>query len=713
MNNRGILAKLFLPIVIIAVVAIIGIYFFISAQTKENVIKQSIVSAKNTVDQYKTLRAYYAGNVVPVVKNNSKVKINFDHKSKKDTIPLPATMIHDMGELVSAKKDGIKLKLYSDYPFPNRASRTLDNFSETAMKRFRDGNVEPYISVEKFEGKDVVRVAVADYMVAEGCVKCHNTRADSPKVDWKMGDVRGSLEVITPIDSLLEDVEILNYVIIGSILLLGALLLIIVYIVFGNVVLKPLNNFQNGMLDFFKYLNKEANDVKPIKINANDEIGQMSELINTNIQKTKELDSVEDNFIIEVKKMLEEVEKGNMHNRFDTPIHSQTLEELRQKLNEMLEALETNICRDTNELLKVFEEFTKLNFTKKVENDNGKVSQALNNLGKLITQMLVENKKNGLTLDNSAQHLLQNVDNLNTSSNSAAASLEETAAALEEVTQNIRGNSEHVAHMSKYANKLNTSATTGQQLAVKTTSAMEEINEKVTAINESINVIDQIAFQTNILSLNAAVEAATAGEAGKGFAVVAQEVRNLAARSAEAAKEIKDLVEDANIKANEGKEIADGMIDGYNGLNENITSTIELITRVSESSKEQLVGIEQINDAVNMLDSQTQQNASVATNTKGIAEHTSEIAQKIVTNANNKEFDGKDSVQAEKMEIKEEIKAPVQKIERKIVKKTKTVTKPSSPRVPIKPEKEIVQPTSRPTQTITAQNDSDDEWESF
>ncbi len=347
--------------------------------------------------------------------------------------------------------------------------------------------------------------------------------------------------------------------------------------------------------------------------------------------------------------MLEEVQQGKMDKRFEKTIHSDTLEELRQKLNEMLEALESNICKDTNNVIKVLAEFAKLDFTKRIKNDNGKISVAINNLGDLITQMLVENKRNGLTLDNSAQLLLNNVENLNDSSNSAAASLEETAAALEEVTQNIRGNSEHVAHMSEFANKLNNSSSEGEQLAVKTTSAMDAINEKVTAINEAITVIDQIAFQTNILSLNAAVEAATAGEAGKGFAVVAQEVRNLANRSAEAAKEIKELVEDANTKANEGKNIADSMIAGYNGLNKNISNTIDLINQVSSSSKEQLIGIEQINDAVNKLDSQTQQNASVATNTKNIAEHTSTIAQRIVDNANNKEFEGKNNIKAEEL----------------------------------------------------------------
>ncbi|RXJ93678.1 chemotaxis protein, partial [Arcobacter sp. CECT 8989] len=128
-------------------------------------------------------------------------------------------------------------------------------------------------------------------------------------------------------------------------------------------------------------------------------------------------------------------------------------------------------------------------------------------------------------------------------------------------------------------------------------------------MNDAISVIDQIAFQTNILSLNAAVEAATAGEAGKGFAVVAGEVRNLASRSAEAAKEIKSLVENATQKSGDGKQIAGNMIEGYTHLNENIQNTHGLIKNVAESSKEQKTGIEQISIAVNQLDQQTQKNA--------------------------------------------------------------------------------------------------------
>ena len=170
---------------------------------------------------------------------------------------------------------------------------------------------------------------------------------------------------------------------------------------------------------------------------------------------------------------------------------------------------------------------------------------------------------------------------------------------------------------------------------------MEEINSQITSINEAISVIDQIAFQTNILSLNAAVEAATAGEAGKGFAVVAAEVRNLASRSAEAAREIKEIVESATSKANNGKVIANEMINGYTELNKDIMETIGLIKNFENASKEQLLGIEQINNAVSILDQKTQQNAQVTSQTKDIALSTDNIAKLIIKDVDEKQFIGK------------------------------------------------------------------------
>ncbi|NQY93172.1 MAG: methyl-accepting chemotaxis protein, partial [Campylobacteraceae bacterium] len=311
---------------------------------------------------------------------------------------------------------------------------------------------------------------------------------------------------------------------------------------------------------------------------------------------------------------------------------------------EMLEEIKSNVATDINKLNVAFAKFKDHDFTHRIPDAIGKTSIGLNDLAITINEMLYNNKKIGLTLQVSSQSLLDNVDTLNNVSVTTAASLEETAAALEEITATIVNNTDNVMQMSSYAQELSTSANEGKSLAVKTSVAMNEINEQVREINDAISVIDQIAFQTNILSLNAAVEAATAGEAGKGFAVVAQEVRNLASRSAQAASEIKGLVEKATLKANEGKNISNSMIEGYEGLTSNVSKNTEIIKEIVNTTKEQQAGIEQINDAITLLDQQTQNNAIVASKAKEIANETFEVAIKIVEESNEKNFDGKDEL---------------------------------------------------------------------
>jgi methyl-accepting chemotaxis protein len=326
---------------------------------------------------------------------------------------------------------------------------------------------------------------------------------------------------------------------------------------------------------------------------------------------------------------------------YHTNTSNKKLNYIAKTVNELVDSLRLILGSNTQNILEVLEAYSQMNFTKKIEDENAKLVKTLNSVTDLISNILYENKSNGLTLDESSNVLLANVDKLNISSNEAAASLEETAAALEQITSNIRNNTENIAKMASYSNSVTKSASDGEKLANQTTIAMEEINIQVNSINEAISVIDQIAFQTNILSLNAAVEAATAGEAGKGFAVVAAEVRNLANRSAEAAKEIKAIVENATSKANQGKEISGHMIKEFRELNQNITNTINLISDIEMSSKEQLMGIEQINIAVNQLDQQTQQNAQIANQTHTVAVTTDEIAKIVVMKADEKEFIGK------------------------------------------------------------------------
>ncbi|MFX4280637.1 methyl-accepting chemotaxis protein, partial [Aliarcobacter butzleri] len=388
-----------------------------------------------------------------------------------------------------------------------------------------------------------------------------------------------------------------------------------------------------------------------IELDSQDEFGQMAKVINENIKKTESL-ILQDNILIDdVKRVVDEVKAGYLDKRIEKSTQNESLEELKNNFNGMLEITKQNICIDINKVVAVLDSFGKLDFRPKIENDNGKVAVGINNLATIINEMLVENKTNGLTLDKSSNVLLSNVDKLNLSSNEAAASLEETAAALEEVTSNVRNNTQNIAQMAKLSTEVTASASQGEKLANETTVAMDEINNQVNLINEAIGVIDNIAFQTNILSLNAAVEAATAGEAGKGFAVVAGEVRNLASRSAEAAKEIKAIVENATTKANQGKSIATNMIEGYKELNQNISQTISLISDIQNASKEQLLGIEQINDAVTQLDRQTQQNAMIASQTHDVALITDEISKLIVNDADAKEFVGKHDVKAKNVNV--------------------------------------------------------------
>ena len=212
-------------------------------------------------------------------------------------------------------------------------------------------------------------------------------------------------------------------------------------------------------------------------------------------------------------------------------------------------------------------------------------------------------------------------------SSEQASSIEETSATMEEMASVTRQNANNAEEAAKLVDMCNIAAENGNKAVGEMNSSMDDINTSSKKIAEITKVIDGIAFQTNLLALNAAVEAARAGEHGKGFAVVAEEVRNLAQRSATAAKDTTSLIDDCVAKAGNGSEIAEKCSEALKGIVTNVKKASDLTKEITNASGEQSEGISQVNGAVQQMDQLTQQNAANAEETASASEELSAQAQ--------------------------------------------------------------------------------------
>ncbi|MBM7131649.1 hypothetical protein ISS99_19165 [Dyella mobilis] len=265
--------------------------------------------------------------------------------------------------------------------------------------------------------------------------------------------------------------------------------------------------------------------------------------------------------------------------------------------------------------------------------DDHSVSATLARMNGKLTGIVVEIRNASAAVGTSAKQLSQGNDDLNQRTQEQASSLEETASSMEQMTATVKHNADNANRADQLAQSARTQAQKGGEVVAEAITAMNGISDASHKIEDIIGVIDEIAFQTNLLALNAAVEAARAGEQGRGFAVVATEVRNLAQRSAAAAKEIKTLIADSAEKVNVGTELVNRSGRTLSDIVASVKRVTDIVAEIAAASQEQSSGIDQVNRAVVQMDNATQQNAALveeaAAASRAMLEQAQQLAQQV------------------------------------------------------------------------------------
>jgi len=556
MNSGSLFWKLVIPVVLLFTITIIALSFYIPDQIKDRAIEGATSASKQTAKQFKVLRKYYVQNILKKVKAGSDMRPAIRHQGDSNAFPLPATMIHDLSALL--KNEGTTVNLYSAYPFPARKSRVLDDFQIRAWDYLVKNPEGVLVEEVEKNGKAIVRVAVADTMVAEACVSCHNAHPDTPKVGWKLGDVRGILEINSDISEQVIASGVTGTKIIF--VLIGTLLFIVVaiYLVYKNVVARKLAALNNSIND----LAAGGSDLtQRLDVSGNDEVAGLASGFNRFL----------DNHQVFVKEIADSAQQLS-----DSSIGMSSI-------------------------------------TLQAKEDSAEQKDQISLVATAVHEMTA-------TIQEVAR-------NTSIADQSAGEAKEETLSGLRVVEENIRITNALSDEMGK---------------AAEVIQVLKADSEGIGAV---LDVIRGISEQTNLLALNAAIEAARAGEHGRGFAVVADEVRTLASKTQESTVEIQEMIERLQRGADSAVTVMDKGIgtvgesvkqasqtgESLKSITLAVNNISDINAQIASAIEEQSIVAEEINRNVVSVDGLAQRGDDASSNIAAANEQLSQLAENLAT----------------------------------------------------------------------------------